>query len=64
MYADITQDDPFDSEDVLEFLEGEMRSMLKEKGMYEDNFNPDDMKESIKEDEEEEERELYNINHL
>jgi len=55
MYADLSQDDPFDSEDVLEFLEGEMRSMLKEKGMYEDSFNPDDMKESIKEDEEEEE---------
>ena len=40
MYADLSQDDPFDSEDVLEFLEGEMRSMLKEKGMYEDSFNP------------------------
>jgi len=57
MYADLVQTDPFDSEDVLEFLEGEMRSMLKEKGMYEDSFNPDDMKESIKEDEEEDEEE-------
>ena len=61
MYADLSQDDPFDSEDVLEFLEGEMRSMLKEKGMYEDSFNPDDMKESIKEDEEEEEEEKEKI---
>ena len=47
MYADLSQDDPFDSEDVLEFLEEEMRSMLKEKGMYEDNFTPDDMKEDL-----------------
>jgi len=47
MYADLSQDDPFDSEDVLEFLEGEMRSMLKEKGMYEDSFNPDDMNEDL-----------------
>ncbi len=47
MYADLSQDDPFDSEDVLEFLEEEMRSMLKEKGMYEDSFNPDDMKEVL-----------------
>ena len=47
MYADLVQTDPFDSEDVLEFLEGEMRSMLKEKGMYEDNFTPDDMNEDL-----------------
>lgn len=47
MYADLSQDDPFDSEDVLEFLGEEMRSMLKEKGMYEDSFNPDDMKEDL-----------------
>jgi len=50
LYADLTQDDPYDSEDVLMYLHGEMANFLKEKGMYEDGFNPDDMKESIKED--------------
>ena len=57
IYSDITQDDPFDSEDILEYLEEIMRRKLKEQDMYMDNFNsdPDDMKESIKEDEEEEE---------
>jgi len=55
IYADITQDDPFDSEDILEYLEEVMRRKLKEQDMYMDNFTPDDMKKSIKEDEEEEE---------
>ena len=27
MYSDITQDDPFDSEDILEFLEEIMRKI-------------------------------------
>ena len=59
IYSDITQDDPFDSEDILEYLEEIMRRKLKEQDMYMDNFNPDPdgMKESIKEDEEEEEEE-------
>ena len=43
LYADLTQDDPYDSEDVLMYLHGEMANFLKEKGMYEDGFNPDDM---------------------
>lgn len=57
IYSDITQDDPFDSEDILEYIEEIMRRKLKEQDMYMDNFNPDPdgMKESIKEDEEEEE---------
>ena len=57
IYADITQDDPFDSEDILEYLEEAMRRKLKEQDMYMDNFTPDDMKKSIKEDEEEDEEE-------
>ena len=57
IYADVTQDDPFDSEDILEYLEEAMRRKLKEQDMYMDNFTPDDMKKSIKEDEEEEEEE-------
>ena len=57
MYADVTQDDPFDSEDILEYFREIMRRKLKEQDMYMDNFTPDDMKESIKEDEEEEEEE-------
>ena len=52
MYADVTQDDPFDSEDILEYFEEIMRRKLKEQDMYIDNFTPDDMKESIKEEEE------------
>ena len=52
MYADVTQDDPFDSEDILEYFREIMRRKLKEQDMYEDSFNPDDMKESIKEEEE------------
>jgi len=55
IYSDITQDDPFDSEDILEYFEEVMRKKLKEQDMYMDNFTPDDMKESIKEEEEEEE---------
>ena len=56
LYADLTEEDPYDSEDVLMYLHNEMANFLKEKGMYEDgSFNPDDMKESIKENEEEEE---------
>jgi len=58
IYSDITQDDPFDSEDILEYFEEVMRKKLKEQDMYMDNFTPDDMKESIKEDEEEEEEEV------
>jgi hypothetical protein len=58
MYADVTQDDPFDSEDILEYFREIMRRKLKEQDMYEDSFNPDDMKESIKEDEEEDEEEV------
>ena len=57
IYSDITQDDPFDSEDILEYFRRDNEIKLKEQDMYMDNFNPDDMKESIKEDEEEEEEE-------
>ncbi len=58
IYADVTQDDPFDSEDILEYLEEAMRRKLKEQDMYMDNFTPNNMKESIKEDEEEDEEEI------
>ena len=51
MYIDLTQDDQFDSEDVLDYLQEEMRVMLKERGMYNAIFN-------IREDEEEEEEEI------
>ena len=47
LYADLTEEDPYDSEDVLMYLHGEMANFLKEKGMYEDSFNPDDMKEVL-----------------
>ena len=47
LYADLTEEDPYDSEDVLMYLHGEMANFLKEKGMYEDGFNPDDMKEVL-----------------
>ena len=47
LYADLTEEDPYDSEDVLMYLHDEMANFLKEKGMYEDGFNPDDMKEVL-----------------
>ena len=47
LYADLTEEDPYDSEDVLMYLHDEMANFLKEKGMYEDSFNPDDMKEVL-----------------
>jgi hypothetical protein len=47
LYADLTEEDPYDSEDVLMYLHGEMANFLKEKGMYEDSFNPDDIKEVL-----------------
>ena len=48
LYADLTEEDPYDSEDVLMYLHDEMANFLKEKGMYEDgSFNPDDMKEDL-----------------
>jgi len=36
LYAELTEEDPYDSEDVLMYLHGEMANFLKEKGMYED----------------------------
>lgn len=39
LYADLTEEDPFKAEEVLKYLNGEMKMLLREKGMYEDTFN-------------------------
>ena len=39
LYADLTEEDPFEAEEVLKYLNGEMKMLLREKGMYEDTFN-------------------------
>jgi hypothetical protein len=40
LYADLTEEDPFEAEEVLKYLNGEMKMILREKGMYENTFNP------------------------
>ena len=39
LYADLTEEDPFKAEEVLKYLNGEMKMLLREKGMYENTFN-------------------------
>ena len=56
MHADLVEDEPFNSADIITYLHGKMIDILKEKGTYEDEFNISNMNQfPINEEEEEEE---------
>lgn len=58
MHADLVEDEPFNSADIITYLHGKMIDILKEKGTYEDEFNVSNMNQFPINEEEEEEEEV------
>ena len=58
MHADLVEDEPFNSADIITYLHGKMIDILKEKGTYEDEFNISNMNQFPINEEEEEEEEV------